>query len=178
MPALDGRAGGVVLFRTSTASVAFVATSFFFASPHPPPTPPPKIGAGFRTARLTMGVSDFNVTLSSILVLEPVKATGLGVKNENRVCWPFFCGKEVFSFAGFAISVGAGFSCNFGSLAIGASVGAVFAGDDGVSCNLSVVPPLVFPATGVMFVLAFCGSSAVIFIIFACSGDLLRFFGG
>lgn len=119
------------------------------------------------------------------MVLGPVKATGLGVKNENRVCWPFLVGKEVLSLVGFTISVGgvrAGFSCNFGNFAIGASVWVAFAGGDGFSCNLSVVPPLVSPAfstTGMMiFVLAFCGPSAAIFGLFACSGVLLRFFGG
>lgn len=142
------------------------------------------MGAEFEIARLTIGTSGFIVMMSSVLVLEPVRATGL-VKNENRVCWPFLCGKEVLGFAGFAISaggVGASFSCNFGNFAIGASVGVAFAGGDGFSCNFSVVPPLVFPAfsaTGVMmFVLAFCGSSAAIFVVFACSGVMLRFFGG
>lgn len=161
-----------MLFRNTMASVAFVATSLFPASPHPSPTPP-KVGAGFETARPTVGAPDFSVTLSSILVVE---STGVDVKNENRVCWPFLCGKEVLSFAG----VVSDFSCNFGNFAIGASV--AFAGGDGFSCNLSAVPPLVFPAfpaTGVMmFVLAFCGPSAAVFVVFACSGVLLRFFGG
>lgn len=171
-----------MLFRNTITSVAFAVTFLFSASPHPSPTPP-KMGAGSETARLTMGVPDFSVTVSPILVVEPVRETGLGVKNENRVDWPFWCGKEVLSFAGFAINAGgvvSGFSCNFGNFAIGASV--AFAGGDGFSCNLSVVPPLVFPAlpaTGVMiFVLAFCGSSAAIFVVLACSGVLLRFFGG
>lgn len=168
-----------MLFRNTMASVAFVATSLFPASPHPSATPP-KIGAGFETAWPTMGAPDFSVTLSSILVVE---SAGVAVKNENRVCWPFLCGKEVLGFAGFAISAGgvvSDFSCNFGNFAIGASV--AFAGGDGFSCNLSAAPPLVFPAfpaTGVMmFVLAFCGPSAAVFVVFACSGVLLRFFGG
>lgn len=112
------------------------------------------------------------------------------MKNENRVgwLWPFFSGKEALGFAifeGLGISVGgngAGFSCSFGNFAIGVDVGVACIGGDEFSCNFSVVPPPALPAVpaaGMMiFALAFCGSSAAIFAIFACSGDLLRFFSG